>query len=188
MIRALLSAVLLASCVLVAAGQDSAEVKAAVVVNETVVPLSVWHRFPEVSRGLPKPGNMPAEDLHDKQHDSHTYCYRFGNELLELFDSDFGLHTARLSRPKGVNQSCTPLKKRAYFEIAGARLSLEASTLPALPGFKNRKKDNALVFERTWQYRKDDKTCFDRVVSIEARQGNERLESITVMNWTEGGC
>lgn len=172
--------------------------KVFLLVGTTAIPLGVEHRFKDVAGALPKPGELPIDDAHDKKHDSHTYCYRFGAKgsgLLEFFDSDFGLHTARLSRigASSENGECPELRSEPRFAIGGKTLSLAAKGLPDLPGFTKEEKEKLVLLKKAWTYTDVSKqhqwgNCFSREVAIEARPDEGGFRSIRVMNWDEPGC
>jgi hypothetical protein len=174
------------------------DVAVAVVVGAKTVPLGVKHRFREAAGALPKPGALPVNDRHDQRHDSRTYCYRFGAKghkgMLEFFDSNFGMHTARLSRvPDEKNPECTDMPSEPRFDVNGKSFSLKNKSMPTLPGFVEEKKDNVLVLKRQWTYTDSSRphqwgNCFSREVSIEAKPGKGGFSTITVMNWDEPGC
>lgn len=160
-----------------------------VVIGKARVPLSVEHRFSDVATSLPKAGRMLVEDTHELSHDARTYCYRFGDELLEFFDSDFGVHTARMSRsPDAGKTNCAVLNVRPVFEVAGKRFSLTTKDLPTLGGFTTNRKEQLVRLERGWTYNLDERTCMSRSVSVEGQPGQGGFDRITVMNWEEPGC
>jgi hypothetical protein len=86
---------------------EQPQINVAVVIGAQTVPLGVGHRLDVSASLLPRPGELPALNAHDAGHGGHTYCYRFrtrgGEALLELFDSDFGLHTARMTKAASTN-------------------------------------------------------------------------------------
>src|SRR5689334_12102930 len=158
--------VLLISLPALAADPAPPEIQVFVVIGEARVPLSVDHRFSEVAGPLPKPGQMPIEDPHELGHDARTYCYRFGDELLEFFDSAFGAHTARLSRSSSAAMaSCTAVRVRPEFEVAGRRLSLKSKQLPSLRAFTKKQEGQLVILERSWTYKADESRCSSRSVS-----------------------
>ena len=174
------------------------EIEAAVVVGATVVPLSVKQRFSEVAGALPEPGRLQVEDSHDRAHDAHTYCYAFetssGNARLEFFDSEFGLHTAQLSR--GVDSehaTCTPLPTEPHFLVGTSRYSLGSNPIEGPPGFRSTEKKGMVSFKREWTYSDAERpqrsgTCFSRSVSITVVSEDKGVRSIIVQNWEEPGC
>jgi hypothetical protein len=141
---------------------------------------------------------MPVTDAHDQHDDLHIYCYRFGAKghkgMLEFFDSDFGMHTARLSRvPDEKNAECTELPSEPRFVVNGKSFSLTVKNMPRLSGFAEGKKDSQLVLKRDWTYADPSRShqwgnCFSRGVSINAQPDKAGFSAITVMNWDEPGC
>jgi hypothetical protein len=178
-----------------AAENDPQEIEVAIQIGLEKVPLSVHHRFRDVAAVLPKPGLLPDEDAHDQAHDSHTYCYRFGplrqEALLEFFDSDFGLHTARLSRVMSSDRpQCAVLSSEPLIIIGTSRLTISSKPLSSLPGFVRETQGNVVSLEREWTYSNPSRphmgsTSFCRAVSIEAVAYNNALRSIQVQNWEE---
>ena len=189
---ACLALVLILSAVPSLAAQGE-EVRVLVVVGKVSIPLGVSSSFREVTKALPKPGELPVEDAHERSHDAHTYCYRYrrnGREVvLEFFDSDFGLHTARLSTPMSpLAKTCTVLSSEPLFAINGVQVGLGAKALPALPGFRLLTKNGVLSLEREWTSKDRSEACFSRSVSIEGVPGKQGFSSIRVQNWEEPGC
>ena len=153
--------------------------------SAVTIPLSVHHRFPDVATGLPKPGELSVADADDRQHDSHTFCYRFrsnGTEaLLEIFDSDFGAHTARLSRPSvGLASSCPVLSTEGRFFVANSRIGLASTALPDLEGFVPASLDESVSITREWMYRDANGRCWWRATSVEALKESTGFRSIQV--------
>jgi len=173
------------------------ELDVAVLVGATRVPLSVHVRFADVAKGLPKPGELPVEDAHARGHDARTYCYSYssarGLVVLELHDSDFGLHTARIVRG-GLkdHQTCPRLDSEPEVAVGSSRVALDSAVV--LPSdFKKTSSPNQVTFERHWTYEqvppgRSVTTCFDRVVSVVVTSHAGAPQSITVQNWKEPGC
>ena len=181
-----------------AAISDPRDIVVAVLIGAIRVPLNVRHHFADVAKGLPRPGELPVADAHDRKHGARTYCYRYhaqaGTVLLELFDSDFGLHSARLS-PVGhaTHEKCPLLSSEPRVIVGKSRYDLRSLPRSEPSGFQVRKRGDSITFERQWTYSDPSHlhmwgTCFSRVVNltIEPREGVAR--SLTVDNWEEPGC
>ena len=182
-------ALLLVCLPALAAEPVAPEIDVFVVIGKTKVRLSVDHRFSDVAGALPKAGRMPITDSHELSHDARTYCYTFGDELLTFHDSDFGVHTAEMAvSPSTANMSCTALKVRPEFEVAGKRFSLNAKHLPKLTTFTSKQEQHMVVLERSWTYKIDESNCSSRSVSVKGMRGQGGFSQITVTNWEEPGC
>ncbi len=174
--------------------QEPIDVQVAVSVNGTTVPLSVHTRFTDVATRLPDPVVLVAQDAHGGKHAAKTYCYAFakaaGSIRIELFDSDFGMHTARLSRHAKLGPAeCTALSSEPVFLIGAERLSLDSQPPDSLPGFTRTDREGSIDFKRTWSFEDPKRshmwgTCFSRSVSVQV----ETRASLTVSNWEEPGC
>jgi len=173
-------------------------IEVGVAIGGQVLPLSVAGHFAEVGERLPEPGRLPIDDLHDKKHGGITYCYAFqssdGQGRLELFDSDFGLHTARVSLVAGADQAaCTLLSSEPQFIVGAARYSLSSAVLSCPPGFQVDSTPGTTSYTREWTQSGGGQGgrragCFWHSISITITGQGEHLRSIMVQNWEEPGC
>jgi len=177
---------------------DPKDVEVAVLIGTSKVPLSVRRRFLEVTGALPKAGRRQPIDSHDRSHDAGTFCYRFqsisGFGLLEFFDSDFGVHTAKLSRrAEADDQDCTPLSSEPTFIVGASRYALSTANPSPPLGFQSEEHLDSISFKREWTYSDPTRphmwgTCFSRSISITVEPPRPKLRSIVVQNWAEQGC
>ncbi len=177
--------------------QPTPEVDVAVLVGEIRVPLGVQYRFKDAARALPPPGHLPVEDAHDREHGAETLCYSYptsrGFIRLELFDSRFGLHTARISRFPGSSMPCTQIKSDPQFLVGEARYFLTEEPLTAPSGWTSEEKGNTTTFEHEWTYTDPSRphplgACYSRGVYIRITREQGATQSISVQNWEEPGC
>lgn len=187
----------LALVAVIVSGRPSSELAVAILVGEVRVPLGVQYRFKDVASALPPPGRLPVEDAHDREHGAETYCYSYrtlhGVSRLELFYSDFGLHTGRISRVATSETACTQLESDPTFLVGEWEYSLSSKTLSAPLEFTSREEGDTKIFEREWTYTDPSRphklgTCFSRGVYIRIERERGATRSITVQNWEEPGC
>jgi len=177
---------------------DPQDIAVAVVIGTVRVPLNVRNHFPGVAKRLPRTGELPVADEHEKKHGARTYCYRFraqsGWILLELFDSDFGLHSARISSVQSAPEGgCATVAAEPSVIVGELRYSVESPPRSAPLGFRSVARGDALVFEREWTYSDPARphmwgTCFSREVSLTIEPAEGRLRRLTIDNWEEPGC
>jgi hypothetical protein len=188
--------VLLASAGLVAGDGDPQDVPVSVRIGLAQVRLNVRLHFAD-NAGLPTPGELSVADEHDRGHDAHTYCYRYpakgGMILLELYDSDFGLHTARLSRVGKPAQQCPVLSYEPEVLVDQARYRLTSLTWREPPGFQVKKTRDSLEITREWTYSDPTRphmwgTCFWRAITLTIEPLAGPARSLTIQNWEEPGC
>jgi hypothetical protein len=182
--------------VLVASVQPSPNIDVTLIVDGVAVQLGVNHHFSDSARELPAPGRLRV-DAHDKKHGAVTYCYGFstreGPAQLELYDSDFGMHTARILRVPRLNALCPPLRSPPHFIVSGERFSLLNREFAAPPGFDSDRKDHVETFKREWTYSVESGPslsggCFSRSVDVTIDGSDDITRSVTVQNWEEPGC
>lgn len=178
-------------------GPSPSEIDVAVLVGEIRVPLGVQFHFSEAASALPPPGRLPVDDAHDRGHGVETFCYSSripqGVSLLELFDSDFGLHTARISWVETGETTCTQLDSTPTFLVGDQKYSLANEALSAPLGWTSKKDGDTTVFEREWTYTDPSRphmwdSCFSRGIYIRIKRDENATRSITVQNWEEPGC
>jgi hypothetical protein len=134
----------------------SAEIEVTLVVGQVHVPLGVEHHFADRVRELPPPGRLSVDDPHDRKHGAVTYCYGFdagrGFGQLELYDSDFGMHTVRVLHAANRNSLCPQLGSAPYFVVEGETYSLADRKWSAPPGFQSDRNGDAETFTLEWTY------------------------------------
>lgn len=194
----LLCALLLASHGAVAGDTDPPDMPVSVWIGAAEVRLNVRLHFADVSQGLPSPGEVPVADAHDRGHGAHTYCYRYaakaGSILLELHDSAFGLHTARLSRVvRSAQEQCPMLSHEPEVRLGNARYRLSSLIWRETPGFVVKRTSDSLTISREWTYSDPMSphmwgTCFSRSISLTIEPPAGVAQSLTVQNWEEPGC
>jgi hypothetical protein len=182
----------------VAGDPDPQKIPVSVLIGAAELELNVRLHFADVSSGLPQPGELAVADAHDRGHGAHTYCYRYaakaGIILLELHDSDFGLHTARLSRVEPSAQAqCPMLSHEPEVRVGNARYRLSSLAWPQPSGFVVKKTTDSLTLVREWTYSDPTKphmwgTCFSRSVRLTIEPPAGMARSLTVQNWEEPGC
>ena len=175
----------------------SREIDVAIIVGEFRVPLGVQYHFSDALGKLPAPGHLPVEDAHDREHGAKTYCYSFrsprGSSRLELFDSDFGLHTARISRVVADDSVCSALKSEPRFAVAEKEYSLTSESWSAPLDFVFKDEGNTKTFEDEWTYTDASRphrggACYSRGVYVRMKHDRDGTQSVTVQNWEEPGC
>lgn len=182
---------------LVASVQAPPDIEVTLVVEGVEVRLGVRHHFSDATNELPKPGKLPVDDAHDEKHGAVTYCYGFvtreGPAQLELYDSDFGIHTARLRLVARRNALCPRLKTPPYFVVGGKTYSLAKQQFSAPPGFESEREERVETFKRKWTYSDASRpslsgTCFSRSIEVTIDGSDGIARSVTVQNWEEPGC
>lgn len=171
------------------------DIEVVILVDETRIPLGVFHRFKNISDMLPPPGRLSVADAHDMKHGASEFCYSYQGENIfvqaVLFDSDFGLHTAQISRTKNNNVNCTELSSEPIFFIGENKYSLTDKNLEMPLGWKSTKEGNIKTFEREWTYTNDSRkphmwgACYYRDIRIDIEYEQEKIQRIKVMNWEE---
>lgn len=182
---------------LIALGAEpSREINVAIVVGDFRLPLGVQYHFADVQGKLPPPGYLPV-DAHDREHGAETYCYGYrapnGSFRLEFFDSDFGMHTARLSRIDADSSTCSALTSEPRFVVAEKEYSMTSENWSAPLNFVSEDKGDSKKFQSQWKVTDPSRphkggTCFSRSVYIEIKHDRNGTKSITVQNWEEPGC
>jgi len=183
--------------VLFALVQVSPDIEVTLVVEGVALRLGVKHHFSDSARGVPRHGQLPIDDPHDEKHGAVTYCYGFetqeGPAQLELYDSDFGMHTARILRVARPNALCPRLKSMPYFVVDGKTYSLAEREFFPPPGFESEREDHIEIFTREWTYADASRpsmpgACFSRSVAVTIDGSDGITRSVTVQNWEEPGC
>jgi hypothetical protein len=197
-VRAVLGVALIAAASAVVAGDEPCDVPVAVRVGMARVRLDVRLHFADAARGLPPPGELPVSDAHDLGHGARTYCYQYptkaGAILLELYDSDFGLHTARLSRLDGSSQQrCPVLSHEPRVQLGNVGFGLASLPMPQPAGFQIKKTEQSVIISRSWTYSEPAKagalgSCFSREISVTIEPAEGMARSLMVQNWEEPGC
>jgi len=172
---------------------EQPQINVAVVIGAQTVPLGVAHRFDDSASLLPRPGELQTLNAHDTGHGGHTYCYRFrtrgGEALLELFDSEFGLHTARMTKVAGRKvRDCPKLAAEPRFVVGSTHFSLRATKALPPAGFRATRGPEGLSFEREWTQSGAPAACVSRSISIDVEPSEGAVRAITVQNWEEPGC
>ncbi len=169
------------------------QVDVALVIGKNSIPISVHQSFREsAAMKLPKPGGLPLADPHDRKHNEHKYCYSFDGKVVELFDSDFGLHTIRESPAKPLHKDlCPPLPMKPIIVVGGKTIEIGMAPFDfdksLFPGFNRLVNRQTIILKKEWKYKDPTRphmwgTCFFRSVSIEAEFQNANISSITIQN------
>ncbi len=177
---------------------DRQDIAVGIVIGSVRVSLNVRLHVADLPKGLPRPGELAVADEHDRSHGARTYCYRYeggqGSVLLELFDSDFGMHMARLSRVgRGSHAKCPVVSSEPRVAVGKQRYDLKAVPRAGVPGFRLERRGDSSAHERQWTYSDPSRphmwgTCFTRLVSLTIEPNEGIVRSLTVDNWEEPGC
>ena len=177
--------------------ETSHKIDVAVVVENTAVALGVHHRFADAESEWPLAGRLPVDDSHDEKHGAVTYCYSFqtphGLGQLEIHDSDFGMHTARIFRGSNGDPPCPLLRSVPHFIVGEKEYSLVGPDWSPPPGFESDREGDVEIFTLEWTYNDAARphmwgTCFTRSITVTIERSGGTISSGTVQNWEEPGC
>jgi len=189
--------VLLASSPARILGSDADDIPVLLRIGPGQVRLNVRLRVKGAVSRLPQPGELPVTDAHDVGHHARTYCYRFvanGRTILvELYDSDFGLHTARLSIADRSYSQCPSLSHEPVIVLGRAEFRLASDAFPTPAGYVLKKTSSGTTISRNWTYSEaaeqpGQDACFSRAISLTIGPPTGAPRSLTVQNWEEPGC
>jgi hypothetical protein len=194
--KAILCSFLMASSAAALAG-DTADVPVSVRIGSGQVRLNVRLHIASAITGLPKPGELPITDPHERAHDARTYCYRYVGRgrplLLELFDSTFGLHTARISVAQRLRGQCPTLSHEPVVVIGETEYKISSDAFRPPAGYTVSETPDSLTISRHWTYSRPPEptqrgACFSREVSLTIEPPAGTPRSLMVQNWEEPGC
>lgn len=173
--------------------QASRAVDVTLVVENVQMALSVQHRFADAERELPAAGRLPIDSSRDAKHGAVTYCYSFeipsGLGQLEMYDSDFGMHTARIFRAAKGGARCPLLRSVPYIVVGDEEYSLLGTDWSAPRGFESKREGDIETFTREWTYHDPARgTCFSRSIAVTVERTAGTVTDGTVQNWEEPGC
>jgi hypothetical protein len=177
--------------------ERSREIDVAVVVEKTQIAVGVHHRFADVEHELPLAGRLAVDDSHDEKHGAVTYCYSFetprGLGQLEIYDSDFGMHTARVFRVSSGDARCPLLRSAPYFIVGERKYSLVGPDWSAPPRFESDQGGDVQIYTLEWTDNDSARrhmwgTCFTRSIRVTIERTVGTISSGTVQNWEEPGC